>query len=261
MYSISESQTQSYAPKEIEWHMLDKSKFFFLGASLFSALSAALYPAVVLKTRQQVSSAKVSCGNMSRAIMRCEGFRGFGTSLMGTISARALHMLSFRMPAQLLWTPVDVVSQRLMCYRNGFEALRKILGVDGPRGFYRGFGVSIVTYVPSNAVWWASYSMVVVVIVGVQWLSAVMASGVSAVVAMPLDSIKTMLDSEEIKGQRRSLTLVQVVRNSVKKGGILGCYKGLGPRWASMSMSAATMITTYEFLKRVSAKNLDRLTV
>ncbi|KAG4962663.1 hypothetical protein JHK82_039349 [Glycine max] len=118
--------------------MLDKSKFFFLGASLFSALSAALYPAVVLKTRQQVSSAKVSCGNMSRAIMRCEGFRGFGTSLMGTISARALHM-------------------------NGFEALRKILGVDGPRGFYRGFGVSIVTYVPSNAVWWASYSMVVVV--------------------------------------------------------------------------------------------------
>ncbi|KAH1212450.1 Solute carrier family 25 member 44 [Glycine max] len=189
------------------------------------------------------------------------------------------------MPAQLLWTPVDVVSQRLMVQgsnksnlnlihdlnnsENGFEALRKILGVDGPRGFYRGFGVSIVTYVPSNAVWWASYSMVVVVIVGVQWLSAVMASGVSAVVAMPLDSIKTMwmlhklqvLDSEEIKGQRRSLTLVQVVRNSVKKGGILGCYKGLGPRWASMSMSAATMITTYEFLKRVSAKNLDRLTV
>ena len=36
-----------------------------------------------------------------------------------------------------------------------------------------------------------------------------------------------VLDSEEIKGQRRSLTLVQVVRNSVKKGGILGCYKGL----------------------------------
>ncbi|KAG4931452.1 hypothetical protein AAZX31_17G211300 [Glycine max] len=325
--NISEFQPQSHAPKEIEWHMLDKSKFFFLGAALFSSLSAALYPAVVLKTRQQVSSAKISCRNMSRAIIRYEGFRGFyrgfGTSLMGTIPARALYMSALEvtksnvgtatahlgfsdasaaaianaaggvasaMAAQLVWTPVDVVSQRLMvqesnkmCYRNGFDAFRKILGVEGPRGFYRGFGVSIVTYAPSNAVWWASYSMVnrliwgvfggcgnsnfgrdSKVMVGVQGLSAVMASGVSTIVTMPLDTIKTrlqVLDAEEINGRRRPLTLVQAVHNLVKEGGILACYRGLGPRWASMSMSAATMITTYEFLKRVSAKNLDRFIV
>ncbi|TKY58017.1 Solute carrier family 25 member 44 [Spatholobus suberectus] len=323
--SGSESQTQLHAPKEIEWHMLDKSKFLFLGAALFSALSAALYPVVVLKTRQQVSSAKISCRNMSRSIVRYEGFRGFyrgfGTSLMGTIPARALYMSALEvtksnvgtatvrlgfsdtaaaaianaaggvasaLAAQLVWTPVDVVSQRLMvqesnkmCYRNGFDAFRKILGVDGPRGFYRGFGVSIVTYAPSNAVWWASYSMMhrliwgafggcgfnsgrdSKVMVGVQGLSAVLASGVSAIVTMPLDTIKTrlqVLDAEE-NGRRRPLTLVQAVRNLVKEEGILACYRGLGPRWASMSMSAATMITTYEFLKRVSAKNIDRLTV
>ncbi|KAG4953734.1 hypothetical protein JHK87_039328 [Glycine soja] len=149
-------------------------------------------------------------------------------------------------------------------YRNGFEALRKILGVDGPRGFYRGFGVSIVTYVPSNAVWWASYSMVVVVTL---ILDAIPRYHISVSVSYSMFVLVSIfhklqvLDSEEINGRRRSLTLVQVVRNSVKKVGILGCYKGLGPRWASMSMSAATMITTYEFLKRVSAKNLDRLTV
>ncbi|KAM6555813.1 hypothetical protein CsatB_002832 [Cannabis sativa] len=30
---------------------------------------------------------------------------------------------------------------------------------DGFRGFYKGFGISIVTYAPSNSVWWASYSV------------------------------------------------------------------------------------------------------
>ncbi|XP_027333078.1 solute carrier family 25 member 44-like [Abrus precatorius] len=322
--ATSISEAQLHAPEDINWHMLDKSKFFFLGATLFSALSAALYPVVVLKTRQQVSSAKISCRNMSSAIMRYEGFRGFyrgfGTSLIGTIPARALYMSALEvtktnvgtatvrlgfsdasataianaaggvasaMAAQLVWTPVDVVSQRLMVqgtnknnvahglhYRNGFDAFKKILCVDGLRGFYRGFGVSIVTYAPSNAAWWASYSMVHRVIwggfgccvgddykvnLGVQGLSAVMASGVSAIVTMPLDTIKTrlqVLDSVE-NGRKRPMTFVQTVKNLVGEGGILGCYRGLGPRWASMSLSAATMVTTYEFLKRMSAKNLD----
>jgi len=171
-------------------------------------------------------------------------------------------------------------------YRNGFDAFRKILCADGARGFYRGFGISILTYAPSNAVWWTSYSMVHRLIwgafgsymskgktessdnlsgfrpnsktvVAVQGLSAVMASGVSAIVTMPLDTIKTrlqVLDSEE-HGRRRPLTFVQTVRNLVKEGGLPACYRGLGPRWASMSLSATTMITTYEFLKRMSTKS------
>ena len=99
--------------------------------------------------------------------------------------------------------------------------------------------------------------------VAVQGLSAVMASGVSAIVTMPLDTIKTrlqVLELEEGNGRRRPLTFVQTVRNLVKEGGLLACYRGLGPRWASMSMSATTMITTYEFLKRMSTKNQEDLT-
>jgi len=335
-----DSGSEIHIPAEIDWHMLDKSKFFFLGAALFSGVSFTLYPMVVLKTRQQVSSSRFSCLNMSCAIMRYEGLRGFykgfGTSLMGTIPARALYMASLEvtksnvgtallklgfsettavavanaaagvtsaMAAQLVWTPVDVVSQRLMVqgsggsktilanlnsesYRNGFDAFRKILCADGARGFYRGFGISILTYAPSNAVWWTSYSMVHRLIwgafgsymskgkgesndnlsgfrpnsktvVAVQGLSAVMASGVSAIVTMPLDTIKTrlqVLDNEE-HGRRRPLTFVQTVRNLVKEGGLAACYRGLGPRWASMSLSATTMITTYEFLKRMSTKS------
>ena len=47
-----ESSEEVHVPGEIDWQMLDKSKFFFLGAALFSGVSAALYPVVVLKTRQ-----------------------------------------------------------------------------------------------------------------------------------------------------------------------------------------------------------------
>eukprot|EP00256_Glycine_max_P029115 XP_003556037.2 solute carrier family 25 member 44 [Glycine max] len=338
-----ESGSEIHIPAEIDWHMLDKSKFFFLGAALFSGVSCALYPMVVLKTRQQVSSSRFSCLNISCAILRHEGLRGFykgfGTSLMGTIPARALYMVSLEitksnvataflqfgfsettavavanaaagvtsaMAAQLVWTPIDVVSQRLMVqgsggskttvlanlnsenYRSGFDAFRKIMCADGARGFYRGFGISILTYAPSNAVWWTSYSMVHRLIwgafgvllgnekndsnkysrsdskamVAVQGLSVVMASGVSAIVTMPFDTIKTrlqVLDLQEGNGRRRPLTFVQTVRNLVKEGGLLACYRGLGPRWASMSMSATTMITTYEFLKRMSTKNQEDL--
>lgn len=336
-----ESPQEVHIPADIDWEMLDKSKFFLLGAALFSGVSAMLYPVVVLKTRQQVAQSQLSCLRTSISIVKHEGFRalyrGFGTSLMGTIPARALYMtalevtksnvgsatvrlgfpegtaatianavagLSAAMAAQLVWTPVDVVSQRLMVqggrnsvgsastckYVNGIDAFRKILSSDGARGLYRGFGISILTYAPSNAVWWGSYSVAQRLVWGgvgcyvckkdevgnenggniirpdsktvmaVQGISAAMAGGVSALITMPLDTIKTrlqVLDGE--KNGRRGPTIGQTVRNLVKEGGWTACYRGLGPRWASMSMSATTMITTYEFLKRLSAKTQEGL--
>lgn len=338
-----ESAQKIHVPAEIDWEMLDKSKFFFLGAALFSGVSASLYPVVVLKTRQQVAQSQLSCVKIAFSLVRHEGFRalyrGFGTSLMGTVPARALYMaslevtksnvwtatvglglreptasaiasaaagLSAAMAAQLVWTPVDVVSQRLMVqgcgnsklpnasvckYLNGIDAFRKILNADGPKGLYRGFGISILTYAPSNAVWWASYSVAQRLvwsgvgsylvkkdddssengvntfrpnsktIMAVQGVSAAMAGGISALITMPLDTIKTrlqVLDGDE--NGRRGPTVGQTLRNLVKEGGWTACYRGLGPRWASMSMSATTMITTYEFLKRLSTKNQEVLT-
>uniref|UniRef100_A0A5B7ANQ0 Putative solute carrier family 25 member 44-like n=1 Tax=Davidia involucrata TaxID=16924 RepID=A0A5B7ANQ0_DAVIN len=334
-----ESASEIHLPADIDWAMLDKSKFFFLGAALFSGVSATLYPVVVLKTRQQVSLSQISCFNTAFSITRYEGLRGFykgfGTSLMGTIPARALYMaalevtksnvgtatvklgfseatvstianaaagLSAALAAQLVWTPIDVVSQRLMVqggnnsitsgyrYNGGMDAFRKIVYTDGLRGLYRGFGISILTYAPSNAVWWATYSTAHRLIwggigcycckkdesgggsggfrpysgavVAVQGLSAAMASGFSALVTMPLDTIKTRLQVLDGEGNGgRPPTIVQTVRNLVKEGGLGACYRGLGPRWASMSMSATTMITTYEFLKRLSTKSQESFTI
>ncbi|KAL3511643.1 hypothetical protein ACH5RR_024360 [Cinchona calisaya] len=349
--SEEESAQEVEIPADIEWKMLDKSKFFFLGAALFSGVSATLYPIVVLKTRQQVAQSQLSCIRTAFWIVRNESFRGlyrgFGTSLTGTIPARALYMaaleitksnvgtaairvglpeptaaavanaaagLSAAVAAQIVWTPIDVVSQRLMVqgdcygqsvirhkmnntspssikYLNGIDAFRRILNVDGLRGLYRGFGISILTYAPSNAVWWASYSVAQRLVwdgigfylckkdderfengvsalrpdcrtvMAVQGASAFMAGGVSAVITMPLDTIKTrlqVLDGDE--NGRKGPTFGQTLRNLIREGGWTACYRGLWPRWASMSMSATTMITTYEILKRLSAKNQEGLT-
>ncbi|CAI9773156.1 unnamed protein product [Fraxinus pennsylvanica] len=328
------SASEISLPADIDWKMLDKSKFFLLGALLFSGVSGTLYPTVVLKTRQQVKLNQISSLKMASSILKFEGFRGFyrgfGTSLMGTIPARSLYMgalevtksnvgkvaigqlglseasasavanaaagLSAAMAAQLVWTPIDVVSQRLMVqggargcsvglktYNGGIDAFRKIIYADGVRGLYRGFGFSILTYAPSSAVWWASYSIAHRLIWGcigcygckdesgyrsdgkatmaIQGLSSAFASGVSALVTTPLDTIKTRLQVLDGEGSGRGLapTVLQTLRNLVKEGGVSACYRGLGPRWVSMSMSSTTMITTYEFLKRLSAKNQESL--
>ncbi|MCI87600.1 solute carrier family 25 member 44-like, partial [Trifolium medium] len=65
-----------------------------------------------------------------------------------------------------------------------------------------------------------------------------MAGGMSALITMPLDTIKTrlqVLDGDE--NGRRGPTVMQTVRSLVKEGGWTACYRGLGPRWASMSVS------------------------
>jgi solute carrier family 25, member 44 len=299
-------------PAEVNWEMLDKSRFFVLGAALFSGVSAALYPAVVVKTHLQVAPPPQAATATAAAILRRDGlrgfYRGFGASLAGTVPARALYMaaleatkssvgsaavrlgvsepaasaaasaaagVSAAVAAQVVWTPVDVISQRLMVqtsaacrYRGGADAFRKILLADGVRGLYRGFGLSILTYAPSNAVWWSTYAVAqrclwravgtersesCACLMAVQGASAALAGGTAALVTMPLDTVKTRLQVMEADAAARP-TLASTVRGLLKEGGWAACYRGLGPRWGSMSLSAATMVTTYEFLKRLSAK-------
>lgn len=78
------------------------------------------------------------------------------------------------MCSQVLGVPIDIISQRQMVqgvsvkaadggsttlkgYRNGWHAVRDIVGKEGIGGLYRGFGASIVTLVPGSALWWGFY--------------------------------------------------------------------------------------------------------
>lgn len=306
-------------PTEIDWDKLDKTKFYVVGAGIFSGLTVALYPISVVKTRLQIvtkESVERNAFSVVRGLLKAEGvpglYRGFGTVITGAVPARIIFLTAlettkvaaFKMVepfklseatqaaianglagmtaslfAQAVFVPIDVVSQRLMVqgyaghtsYNGGVDVARKILKSDGIRGFYRGFGLSVMTYSPSSAVWWASYGSSQRVIwrllghgtesvesspsestlILVQGAGGIIAGATASCITTPLDTIKTRL---QVMGHEKRPTTRQVVRRLIADDGWQGFYRGLGPRFFSMSAWGTSMILAYEFLKRSCTK-------
>ncbi|KAJ6843327.1 solute carrier family 25 member 44-like [Iris pallida] len=193
--------------------------------------------------------------------------------------ANGIAGMAASLSAQAVIVPMDVVAQKLMVqgysgyakYNGGLDVASKILKSDGIRGLYRGFGLSVMTYSPSSAVWWASYGSSQRIIwrllghgndqketvpstwkiVGVQATGGIVAGAVASCVTTPLDTIKTRLQVMDIT-QRQ--TAGQVVKRLILEDGWKGFYRGLGPRFLSSSMWGTTMIIAYEYLKRACAK-------
>ncbi|KAI5073261.1 hypothetical protein GOP47_0011274 [Adiantum capillus-veneris] len=303
---------------EIGWDRLNKTKFYVIGAGLFSGVSTLLYPISVVKTRMQVATKgqmNISGPAVFKGILRQDGipglYRGFGTVIVGTIPSRMVLLTSLEttklaalnmteklkiseatraalangiaglvssLLSQAIFVPIDVVSQRLMIqgtpeatkYSGGFDVVRKILKTDGIRGLYRGFGMSVITYSPSSAVWWASYGASQRLIwnglgqwtnvgeqekpkqwqvVSVQAAGGIVSGSVVSIATTPLDTIKTRL---QVIDTVEKPTIYSTAKTLLKEDGPKGFYRGLGPRFLSISAWGTCMIVSYEFLKRLS---------
>ncbi|XP_048327392.1 uncharacterized protein LOC107416448 isoform X2 [Ziziphus jujuba] len=310
--ATSNARTHSFVQTEINWDKLDKTKFYVVGAGLFTGLTVALYPVSVIKTRLQVASKEVGEKNafsVVRGILRTDGipglYRGFGTVITGAIPARILFLTALETTkvasyklvepielsettraaiangiagmtaalfSQAVFVPIDVVSQKLMVqgysghakYSGGLDVARKVIKTDGIRGLYKGFGLSILTYSPSSAVWWASYGASQRFIwsflghdsglekapsegklVLVQATGGIIAGATAASITTPLDTIKTRL---QVMGHEGGHTTRQVVKSLVLDDGWRGLYRGLGPRFFSTSAWGTSMILAYEYL-------------
>ncbi|CAN7121406.1 unnamed protein product [Brassica rapa subsp. narinosa] len=300
--------------------LLDKKRFYVVGAGLFTGVTVALYPVSVVKTRLQVASKDVaerSAFSVVKGILKNDGvpglYRGFGTVITGAVPARIIFLTAlettkisaFKLVApfefseptqaaiangmagmtaslfsQAVFVPIDVVSQKLMVqgysghatYTGGIDVATKIIKSYGVRGLYRGFGLSVMTYSPSSAAWWASYGSSQRVIwrllgygsdseatvppsqskiVLVQALGGIIAGATASSITTPLDTIKTRL---QVMGhQENRPSAKQVVKDLIAQDGWKGFYRGLGPRFFSMSAWGTSMILTYEYLKRLCA--------
>ncbi|KAF5480154.1 hypothetical protein F2P56_000920 [Juglans regia] len=316
MAAAPSARAHSYGQTEINWDKLDKTKFYVVGAGLFTGVTVALYPVSVVKTRMQVASKDVAEKNafsVIRAILKADGvpglYRGFGTVITGAIPARiifltalettkvaALKMVEpFKLSepteaaianglagmiaslfSQAVFVPIDVVSQKLMVqgysghakYSGGLDVARKVIKSEGIWGLYRGFGLSVMTYSPSSAVWWASYGSSQRLIwslldqgidhgevapsqskiMSVQATGGIIAGATASCITTPLDTIKTRL---QVMGHEKQKTARQVVKGLIMDEGWKGLYRGLGPRFFSMSAWGTSMILTYEYLKRL----------
>lgn len=89
----------------------------------------------------------------------------------------------------------------------------------------------------------------------VQAIGGIFAGALASCVTTPLDTIKTRLQVMDNTKERPKAR--QVVKSLIAEDGWKGLYRGLGPRFFSMSAWGTTMIVSYEYLKRFCAKVED----
>lgn len=189
--------------------------------------------------------------------------------------------------SQIIVVPMDVLSQKLMVmdetvYKVQGSAImvaRSIISVDGWRGLYKGFGLSLFTSLPAGTIWWGAYAglrdRMNAIFDGlefndeghhthpvarqgvIQVISAFGAASCAALATQPLDTIKTRL---QVQGNNSSLKfkLSASIRSITKElMSTPGLYKGLLPRIAHMGIWGSVLSAAFEVLKVVSRKDFD----
>jgi solute carrier family 25 protein 44 len=175
---------------------------------------------------------------------------------------------------QMIAVPVDVVSQRQMINQQGTSGMRiarSIVAKRGIFGLYQGLGASIITFVPSSAIWWSAYGAYQSLIwsgvdgyrgvqhasmhdamrsegeiLAVQVAAGVVTGCTTSFLTNPLDVVKTRVQVDGDGG----VTWRGTVRALYRREGVRGFFRGVGPRMASASLWGTTMVNAYELLKR-----------
>ncbi|XP_065179257.1 solute carrier family 25 member 44-like [Sycon ciliatum] len=186
------------------------------------------------------------------------------------------------MVAQTIVVPIDVVSQLQMMdgqrstttataakgtaasqttaaqpRQPALSIIRAIYGSQGVAGFYRGLGVSLLTFMPNNAIWWASYSQLTsfgqtmaphTSIHLIQAMSGCAAGAISATLTNPIDVTRAKLQVDNLP------SISSTIKQLWKEDGISFWSKGLSARVMSAMLSSTIMISCYETIKRLSLK-------
>eukprot|EP00903_Cladosiphon_okamuranus_P013684 g12743.t1 len=152
------------------------------------------------------------------------------------------------------------------------EVARQVYGESGLRGFYRGFGVSVLQFAPTSAVWWAAYGVYSRAFVralgnlpaplpplspeqrqvGGQAAAGFCTGMTTVVLTNPLDVLRTRLQVEGRRGDDR--TLISEYRILIAESGPMGLMRGLGPRILAMAPASVLIVSVYELIKRLSRK-------
>ena len=193
------------------------------------------------------------------------GFDFLCNSAAGALAALVSHTVSVR---------VEVLAQKQMMSRRkdgSYSATPPLMRVvketwrkEGWRGFYRGFGASLLVHAPYNSVWWAAYIHFKSQLAqrmpaqGKGWRMAqeATAGGLAGVLAVyltnPFDVVKTRMQLSE--GQHRSSDFLSILRKLVRTEGLTSLLKGVEARALVSVQSSIMFVTAYELVKRMSKK-------
>jgi solute carrier family 25 protein 44 len=180
--------------------------------------------------------------------------------------------------ATLMNTPVDVIAQRLQLqgasstvaghrYNGGMHAFYMISAQEGVRGLYRGLGATLISFVPSSAIWWAVYGALrthvypmvfdkgIVAETAGNLACGVLSGWASVCLLNPLDVAKTRLQTQEQRaGNPRNI--FSMAWTILRTEGVAAIWvKGLTARMTGTAMFSAWTIAMYEIVKKVSYVN------
>ncbi|ORX37728.1 putative S-adenosylmethionine transporter [Kockovaella imperatae] len=169
----------------------------------------------------------------------------------------------------LIRVPTEVIKSRTQAgtYGKGKSSLHSAIMTarnEGIRGFYRGFGITIVREIPFTSIQFPLYEGLKTQL-SVQYLDGkrptpvqaalcgMIAGGTAAALTTPLDVVKTrvMLEAQAAKGSHRPSPsvlsfpprLVAIFRNE----GIKALFGGWQPRTLAISFGGAVFLGIYDF--------------
>ncbi|MEE6491599.1 hypothetical protein FKM82_016282 [Ascaphus truei] len=182
--------------------------------------------------------------------------------------------------AQTITVPIDVISQHLMMQRQGEtmgrfrvraangkqpvvfgqtkDIIFQIFRLDGPKGFYRGYVASLLTYIPNSAVWWPFYHLYAEQLsrltpddcphLLLQAIAGPLAAATASTITNPMDVIRARV---QVEGKS---SIINTFRQLMAEEGPWGLTKGLSARIISSTPSTIVIVVGYETLKKLSMR-------
>jgi len=170
----------------------------------------------------------------------------------------------------VIWTPMDVVKQRLQIqnknstvqYRNSLHGIKSLVKEEGFRGLFRGFGPGIATYAPFVGLYFVFYEKgkrIGSLISGkdaehlaiyYHLASGFISGGLAAGFTCPLDVIKTRIQVQSANQPDVYTSGWHAFKNILKEEGPKAFIKGMVPRMLWIAPGTALTIASYEQFKR-----------
>ncbi|XP_041034244.1 solute carrier family 25 member 44a isoform X2 [Carcharodon carcharias] len=182
--------------------------------------------------------------------------------------------------AQSIIVPIDIISQHLMVaghdgdlgrfklsstdgkYKRAFgqtqEVITQIFRIDGPKGFYRGYLASLLTYIPNSAVWWPFYHFYAEQLskavpndcphLLLQGIAGPMAAVTASTLTNPMDVVRARV---QVEGKS---SIIITFKQLLREEGLLGLTKGLSARILSSAPTTLLLVVGYETLKKISLR-------
>ncbi|KAG8468652.1 hypothetical protein KFE25_013735 [Diacronema lutheri] len=257
--ALSEHAPATRKPPSMFGQVLAPGAFRGVGVAVTGALPARIGYIYALEAGGHAATAWLAARGV-----RPETAASFGGACGGAAAAAT---------SMAVYIPFDIVSQRQIVSSAAPESAatiaRHIVRTEGVRGLYRGFAITVLTYLPSSALWWGTYKAVREAIEGsaphTPMLAADIASGavagaLTSTVTMPLDTVKTRVQTQAHSADGQgALGLVRVTRELLVAGGASALWRGVFWRATHTVVWGCTMIVCYEQLKRWAVKPRARL--